>query len=85
IISMLITLCSPAQKLSRYSGTPGSVFSQHNGRNWVSFRSAATRSFLTLLDHLRARHASKARDFNFLQAKESPLLVGLEVFHMGMA
>ncbi|MBA6092795.1 IS66 family insertion sequence element accessory protein TnpB [Pseudomonas monteilii] len=39
---MLITLCSPAQKLSRYSGTPGSVFSQHNGRNWVSFRSAAT-------------------------------------------
>ncbi|WEA22923.1 hypothetical protein [Pseudomonas juntendi] len=39
---MLITLCSPAQKLSRCSGTPGSVFSQHNGRNWVSFRSAAT-------------------------------------------
>jgi hypothetical protein len=43
------------------------------------------RSFLTLLDHLRARHAGKARDFYFLEAKESPLLVGLEVFHMGMA
>ncbi|WP_218570626.1 ATP-binding protein, partial [Pseudomonas sp. D(2018)] len=35
-------LCSPAQKLSRGSGTPGSVFSQHNGLYWVSFRSAAT-------------------------------------------
>ncbi|MCE1020109.1 MFS transporter, partial [Pseudomonas monteilii] len=49
IISMLITLCSPAQKLSRCSGTPGSVFSQHNGRNWVSFRSAATKNFAVML------------------------------------
>ncbi|WP_205884617.1 hypothetical protein, partial [Pseudomonas putida] len=46
IISMLITLCSPAQKMSRCSGTPGSVFSQHNGRNWVIFRSAATLTHL---------------------------------------
>ncbi|MGE1527086.1 hypothetical protein ACUDA6_13765 [Pseudomonas ceruminis] len=42
VATLYLTLCSPAQKLSRCSGAPGSVFSQHNERNWVSFRSAAT-------------------------------------------
>src|ERR1019366_174280 len=33
---------SPAYKLGRTSGTPGSIFDQHSTSKWVSFRSAST-------------------------------------------